>query len=217
LTDQLSHVLPEKSIVITDSGLIELILPNNINFKKGQRSLHPSSQGSMGYALPAIIGAHYSSNQPVIAVIGDGSIMMNLQEFETIRYHNIPTKIIVVNNNVYAVIRKRQVELFRSRTIGVDPTDGISCPNFENVASAFNLHYMKIEDSSQLQKGLKMMMEMEGPVLCEIMGREDQDYISISHARNLNKRFVRRPIEDQAPFLDRQIFLSEMIVEPIDQ
>ena len=217
LTEQLSHTLPDKSIVITDSGLIELILPNNIIFKKGQRSLHPSSQGSMGYALPAIMGAHYSSNQPVIAVIGDGSIMMNLQEFESIRYHNIPAKIIVVNNNVYAVIRKRQVELFRSRTIGVDPTDGVSCPNFENVASAFNLSYMKIENSTELQKGLKKMMEMKGPVLCEIMGREDQDYITISHARNSKKRFVRRPIEDQSPFLDRQIFLSEMIVEPIDQ
>jgi acetolactate synthase I/II/III large subunit len=217
LTEHLSEMLPEKSVVITDSGLIELILPNNIIFKRGQRSLHPSSQGSMGYALPAIVGAHYSSNQTVIAVIGDGSIMMNLQEFETIRYHNIPAKIIVVNNNVYGVIRKRQVELFRSRTIGVDPTDGISCPNFENVARAFNLSYMKIEDSTELQKGLNVMMEMKGPVLCEIMGREDQDYISISHTRDSNKRFVRRPIEDQAPFLDRQIFLSEMLVEPIDQ
>jgi acetolactate synthase I/II/III large subunit len=217
LTEQLSYALPEKSIVITDSGLIELILPNNINFKKGQRSLHPSSQGSMGYALPAIVGAHYSSKQPVIAVIGDGSIMMNLQEFETISYQNIPAKIIVVNNNVYAVIRKRQVELFRSRTIGVDPTDGISCPNFEIVANTFNLSYLKIEDSTQLQKGLKKMMEIEGPVLCEIMGRDDQDYISISHARNLSKRFVRRPIEDQAPFLNRQVFLEEMIIEPIDQ
>ena len=76
---------------------------------------------------------------------------------------------------------------------------------------------MKIENSTELQKGLNKMMEMKGPVLCEIMGREDQDYISISHTRDSNKRFVRRPIEDQAPFLDRQIFLSEMLVEPIDQ
>ena len=84
----------------------------------------------MGFALPAVIGAYYASKEPLVAVIGDGSIMMNLQELETISYNDIPAKIFIINNNAYAVIRKRQVDLFRSRTIGVDPSDGISCPNF---------------------------------------------------------------------------------------
>ena len=69
----------------------------------------------MGFALPGLVGAFYGNN-PIIAVIGDGSIMMNLQELETIRYNNIPAKIFIINNNAYAVIRK-QVDLFRSRTI----------------------------------------------------------------------------------------------------
>ena len=79
----------------------------------------------MGFALPAIIGAHYASNIPIVAVIGDGSIMMNLQELETISYNEIPAKIFIINNNVYSVIRKRQIEMFRSRTIGTDPSDGV--------------------------------------------------------------------------------------------
>ena len=72
-------------------------------------------------------------------------------------------------------------------------------------------------NSIGLQKKLKSVIKTDGPVLCEVIGLENQDYISSSHARNSNRRFVHRPIEDQAPFLDRELFLSEMIVKPIDQ
>ena len=143
LAESFSEALPNNSIFLSDSGLVELILPTNINFKSDQRCIHPASQGSMGFALPGLVGAYYASGHPIVAVIGDGSIMMNLQELETIRYNNIPAKIFIINNNVYAVIRKRQVDLFRSRTIGVDPSDGISCPNFKKVADAFEIHLRK--------------------------------------------------------------------------
>ena len=110
LAECLSETLPVNSVFLSDSGLIELMLPTNISFKKEQRCIHPASQGSMGFALPALVGAHYASDSPLIAVIGDGAIMMNLQELETIRYNNIPAKIFVINNNAYAIIRKRQVD-----------------------------------------------------------------------------------------------------------
>ncbi|MBO6564267.1 MAG: thiamine pyrophosphate-binding protein [Pseudomonadales bacterium] len=217
LADCLTETLPDESVLVTDSGLIELILPTNVGFQEGQRAIHPASQGAMGYALPAIVGAHYSSGKPVIGVIGDGSIMMNLQELETIRHNNLPVKIFVVNNNAYAVIRKRQVGLFRSRTIGTDPDNGVSCPEFEKVAEAFGISYRRIDQSSGLSDQLKSVINEPGPVLCEIMGDEDQGYISVSHARNAQNKAVNRPIEDQAPFMDRDLFLSEMIIEPIDQ
>jgi acetolactate synthase I/II/III large subunit len=217
LAESLSHTLPEDSTFISDSGLIELMLPTNISFKKGQRCIHPSSQGSMGFALPGLIGAHFASEGLIVAVIGDGSVMMNLQELETIRYNNIPAKILIINNNAYAVIRKRQIDLFRSRTIGVDPSDGISCPDFNKVANAFEIPYVNINNSGDLVKKLKSVMVTEGPVICEIKGKEDQDYIMSSFSKNSQNRFVRRPIEDQAPFLDRKVFLSEMVIDPIDQ
>ena len=217
LSEALSENLLESSVVVTDSGLAELILPSNISFRKGMRCIHPASQGSMGYALPAAVGAYYSSKLPVVTVVGDGSIMMNLQELETIRYHNLPIKIIVINNNAYAVIRKRQVDMFRTRTIGTDPANGVSCPDFKKVADTFGLAYVFISSTKELQKKIKEVLEMDGPVLCEIMSPEDQDYISVAHSRTLESGFVRRPLEDQAPFIDRDIFLSEMIVGPIDQ
>ena len=217
LAECLSEVLPNESSLLTDSGLIELILPTNTIFNKGQRSIHPASQGSMGFALPGLIGAYYASGKPVIAVIGDGSIMMNLQELETISYKNIPAKIFVINNNLYAVIRKRQVEMFRSRTIGVDPSDGVGCPEFKKVADCFRMKYVKIDNSKNLIEKLQSVIDMDGPVLCEIMGLENQEYIHVGHVRNSNNKIVTRPLEDQSPSLDRELFLSEMVIDPIDQ
>jgi acetolactate synthase-1/2/3 large subunit len=90
LSECFSKILPENSIFLSDSGLVELIMPTNISFSKNQRCIHPVSQGAMGVALPALIGAYYASSYPIVSVIGDGSIMMNLQELETISYNNIP-------------------------------------------------------------------------------------------------------------------------------
>jgi acetolactate synthase I/II/III large subunit len=143
--------------------------------------------------------------------------MMNLQELATIKYLNIPLKLLIINNNVYSVIRHRQQELFRSRTIGTDPSDGVGAPNFKKIADGFEIPYMLIENSYTLKEDLDKLFSKEGPVLCEIMGLEDQDFISSSYTRNSEKRIVRRPIEDQAPYLDRELFLSEMIIKPIDQ
>ena len=143
--------------------------------------------------------------------------MMNLQELQTIVYNKIPIKLIVINNNAYSIIRRRQRDLFRNRTIGTDKNNGVNCPNFEHVASCFGLKYMKINTSKYLEKGYKKLIDTKGPVLCEIKGLEDQSYIEVSITKDKNGKFVRRPLEDQWPFLDRKLFLSEMIVDSIDQ
>ena len=105
----------------------------------------------MGFALPASIGIQKSTNKLVLAVIGDGSIMMNLQELQTLKFHNIPAKIFIINNNVYAVIRKRQKELFRKRSIGTDKSNGVSCPDFKKIAKAFDINYALIPDNNNLE------------------------------------------------------------------
>lgn len=216
LAQSLSEVLDEKAQLVCDAGLEELILPSVVCFGREQRCIHPASQGSMGYALPAAMGVCLASGEQTVAVIGDGSIMMNLQELQTIRHYNLPIKIVAVNNNVYAVIRKRQVELFRSRTIGTDPQNGVSCPSFEKVAECFEIPYVRIETSANLAERLAAVLRMEGPVLCEVMATEDQEYLRTAHALNSKRRIVQRPLEDLAPFLDRELFLSEMVIEPLE-
>ncbi len=218
LSDSLSRLVPTPSSIITDSGLIEVILPSNVVFKDGIKCIHPASQGTMGFALPAAIGAQFADSSPVFAVVGDGSIMMNLQELESIRFHQLPLKIFVINNNAYSIIRRRQKDLFRTRTVGTDPSNGISCPDFSKVAKCFGLNFLKIRSVDNLDDGIKKVIELNGPVLCEIIGREDQSYIETGITKSVSSRkIVRRPLEDQKPFLDRELFISEMIVEPIDQ
>lgn len=217
LSNVFSEIMPKESIFICDSGFADVIMPSNIKFNNKQTCLHPASQGAMGYALPATIGAAKVSQKNIISVIGDGSIMMNLQELETISHHKLPAKIFVINNNVYAIIRRRQKDLFRKRLIGTDPNNGVSCPNFKKVANCFNLQYEVIKNNKNLKKKLINVLNKDGPVLCEIYGLENQDYIEIGYAKTESKKIVRRPLEDQYPFLDRKLFLKEMLIKPIDQ
>jgi len=218
LADRLSALMPVGATLLTDSGLTEVILPSNVRFQEGVDCIHPASQGTMGFALPAAVGAQHATGDLILAVIGDGSIMMNLQELESIRYQRLPIKIIVINNNMYSIIRRRQRDLFRKRTIGTDSTNGVSCPDFSKVADCFGLHYQRIDTVGALDAGLVAMFSHPGPVLCEILGREDQGYIELGQTRSAQDgRFVRRPLEDQAPFLSREVFLGEMLIEPVDQ
>ena len=126
-------------------------------------------------------------------------------------------KIIVINNNVYSIIRRRQKDLFRNRTIGTDPENGLSCPALSKLADCFGFNYLRINSPSELSPGLHDLFSHKGPLLCEIMGRPDQGYIESGFTSTLDKRFVRRPLEDQHPFMSRDLFTSEMIVNPIDQ
>lgn len=214
LSEILETTLDNDAICVVDAGLEELIIPTTINFKERQRCIHPVSQGAMGYALPAAMGAFLASNRQVVAIIGDGSIMMNLQELQTINHNNIPIKILVINNNCYAVIRRRQEELFR-RSIGTDFKNGVSCPDFKKVASCFGFEYKKINSTNEL-KTLKDILKIPKHLICEIMAKEDQIYIHSSYRRGENGKFMQPPIEDQSPFIDRVLFKKEMIIKPIE-
>ena len=217
LADELSKYLDPEAVFVCDAGLEELIMPTTISFRKGQRCLHPVCQGAMGYALPASIGAYLSGGRQTVAVIGDGSVMMNIQELQTIAYHRYPVKILIADNDCYAVIRNRQIDLFRTRTIGTDETNGVSCPDFEKVAEAFGIRYEKIEQAEQMSEILPKVLAAGDPVICEIITTPKQTFLHSSFARSVSGKFVQRPLEDQSPFLPRDVFLSEMIVEPIDQ
>lgn len=214
--DKLTYHLNDNAVVLTDAGLEEVIVPSVIGFKDGQRMLHPASQGCMGVALPAAMGAYYSCGHDVLAVIGDGSVMMNLQEMQTISANKMGIKIIIINNKVYSVIRTRQVELFRNRTIGTNPENGVTTPDFKDVALCFKIPYVKINNITELDTKLDEVMAMEGPVICEVMAVEDQVYIRNGAGFNAQRKFVVRPLEDQMPFMDRELLKNEMIVEPID-
>lgn len=215
--DMLSEHITTDATVITDAGLEELIIPSTIRYKGNQRCLFPAAQGAMGYAIPAIIGAHYAGRNNIICVVGDGSVMMNIQELQIISSNRIPAKIFVINNNMYSVIRKRQHDLFRSRTIGNDPSDGVPAPKFEKISVAFGIGYERIANEQELSDNLRKILSMDGPQICEVMCVENQQYFHMSYAINEKRKMVKRPIEDLSPFLSRELINSEMIIKPIEE
>ena len=142
--------------------------------------------------------------------------MMNIQELQTIIDNKIPAKIFVINNNLYGIIRRRQKILFRNRTVGTDTTNGLNIPKFKDIAKCFGIKYVKIESKHKAKEKIKKILNAKNSILCEIIASEDQNYLEISYARNKDGKYVKRPLEDQAPFIDRELFLKEMIIEPID-
>lgn len=220
MMDELSPVLPDDATVITDAGLEELIVPSSIQFREGQRCLFPAAQGAMGYAVPAIIGAYEAGRRSLVCIVGDGSIMMNLQELEMISALKIPVKIFVINNNMYAVIRKRQTDLFRKRTIGNDPSDGVPAPNFRNIAECFGFSYRLLNNRAELLEMLPSLFSDERESIAEIIeviSVPEQKYFHESYAINENRRLVHRPIEDMSPFLPRELIKQEIIVDMMEE
>lgn len=215
--DTLSGILPGDATVITDAGFEELIIPSTIRYEKYQRCLFPASQGAMGYAIPAILGAYYAGKKSIIAVVGDGSFMMNMQELLAISKSDIPVKMFVINNNMYSVIRKRQQDLFRKRTIGNDPSDGLAAPDFHKIADCFDFDYFILNDPNQLEDDIGNVIESDKTCICEVICAEDQKYLHTSFAINEARKLVKRPLEDLAPFMDREILCEEMIVETVQE
>nr|WP_237416324.1 thiamine pyrophosphate-dependent enzyme [Helicobacter saguini] len=220
LASKLSKLIESNTTIITDAGLEQLILPSTIRFKDSITCLFPAAQGAMGYAIPAILGAHFASDSArqknIITIVGDGSIMMNIQELQTITFHNIKAKIIVINNNMFAVIRNRQKDLFRNRTIGNDSSDGLPNPNFEKIASSFDFKYLKARNIKEFESSIKAFLDSKEAVIFEIYCNENQQYLHTSFGFNAKKRLVKKPLEDLSPFINRDLFLQEMIVKPLD-
>lgn len=216
--DEMNKVLPENATLLSDAGSVGQMVPSVIQFDgRTQRSINPFSQGEMGFAIPGGVGAAFANPSGITFIMtGDGSAMMNIQELATIRYRELPTKIFVFNNGGYASIRKPQKESFR-RTIGTDEENGVGLPSYERIAYGFDLPYLKIERRENLSDQILRVIKTDGPVLCEVILEKESKMIYTSMAMTKERRMTVRPIEDIAPFIDRDLFLKEMVIEPIDQ
>lgn len=208
----LEQALPADAAVITDAGFEELIIPSAIRYRSGQRCLFPAAQGAMGYAIPAAIGAYHAGKRHIVCVVGDGSVMMNVQELGIIAAAKIPAKILIINNNMYAVIRKRQRDLFRQRTVGNDPSDGVPAPDFRRLAEGFGIRWQLAPTRSALSALLPEILANDAPEIVEVLSDPEQRYFHESYATDERRRIVRRPIEDMSPFLDRETIRREMLI-----
>ena len=170
----------------------------------------------MGFSLPAAIGSAAAGSRKVIAISGDGSVQMNIQELQTLKYYRFPVKLFVWNNDGYLSIRATQRKFFDGRLIGTDKSNGVSFPSLAKLAKAYGLRYVKIANKICLQQKLDEALAGDDPVICEVMCMKDEVIIpSISSVKLPTGQMKSMPPEDMYPFLPWEEFLELMFVPPI--
>jgi acetolactate synthase-1/2/3 large subunit len=203
--------------VIVCANATACIVPFQAAFlKKGQRLFSNSGSASMGYDLPAAIGAAIAHvGKRVICLAGDGSMQLNIQELQTIVHHQLPIKIFVLNNGGYLSIRLSQKNFFGD-FIGESPDSGTSFPDIVKIAAAYGLPACRM-DSAGFVDTIDEVLSQEGPVLCEVILDPEQIFEPKTSSKQLlDGRIVSAPLEDMHPFLDRQELLENMWITPIE-
>jgi acetolactate synthase-1/2/3 large subunit len=201
----LSSNLPESSVSAVSNGACCVVGSQAYVIKKGSRLIINSGSASMGYGLPAAIGVCIGSGRKsVVCLEGDGSVMMNLQELQTIITLKLPIKIFLINNGGYHSIRITQDNFFRNHSkvgIGLESED-LSFPDFKRIALAFGYRYLSANCNIEMMKMVEEAFGIDGAVFCEIFTGCDQVWEPKSIARQMpDGRIDSQPLENLAPFL----------------
>lgn len=213
-TDVLSDLMQEDDIIATGSAgfSVELFLLA-LKLKRGQRCFHNRGTGSMGFGLPAAIGACLAGNrQRTICVEGDGGLQMNAQELATLAAQQLPVHCFVINNNGYASIRASQQNYFK-RQFGADSNSGLRLPNLKLLAAAYGIPYALVENGPNLVDQLSTALNTQGPLLCEVVVIAEEPRIPRVASRQLpDGKMVSTPLEDLFPFLERDELERNMLI-----
>ncbi len=205
---RLSQFLPEDAIICVDVGQNQMWAAQSLNLKKSQRFLTQGGMASIGSALPMAIGASFAQPDKTIVVItGDGGFQFNIQELETIYHHNLPIKIILLNNHSYGMIKQFQEQYFNGRFQSTGK--GYSCPDFQNVVKAYKIKSMKISTNNEINNAFGHFFTDNSPLFLEVLIDSKQ--------KVLPKLSVNRPIEDQEPLLSLKELKFNMCIEVLER
>ena len=201
--DESSKRMPAGQKIVCGNGAPCMAGFQTIHIKEGTRLYHNSGVASMGWGLPASIGAAVAlGGEQVVCYTGDGSIMMNLQELETLAYNHLNVKVFLINNDGYHSIRITQTNLFDANFAGVGPKSGVGLPVWEKVAAAFGIPFMRIDKTSEMGEKVDEFLSWEGCGLCEVVCGTDQFWAPKLSAKRLpDGSMVSPSLEDMAPFL----------------
>ncbi|WP_456034023.1 thiamine pyrophosphate-binding protein [Roseburia inulinivorans] len=214
----MSSRLPENSLTAVSNGACCVVGHQAYEIKKGSRFANNSAIASMGYGLPAAIGTCIGGNcNQTICLEGDGSIMMNLQELQTILTNKLPIKIFMINNRGYHSIRITQSNLFSEHSkVGIGEESGdLSFPDFKKISEAFGYPYYSACSNKEMKEVVDKVLSLDGPVFCEIFTDTEQRWEPKSSTKRLEDgTLVSPPLEDLAPFLPREE-LKEIMFIPL--
>ena len=210
--------LKEDQIVVTGNGSACVVSFQTAELKPGQRLWTNSGCAAMGYDLPGAIGAcKASGNKPVVCLAGDGSIMMNLQELQTIVGNKLPIKIFILNNSGYVSIFQSQRNFFAGVEVGGGPKSGVTFPDFGRLSEAFGLPYCRCGTHQEMTQAIRDTLNVEGPTVCEIMLDENIPFAPKLGAKQLpDGRIISPALEDLSPFLSREQLKDNMLIGLIE-
>lgn len=203
VTSIISECTPESANIIVDTGSVCNVVSQSWKIKRDQRYLISGGLSCMGFWATAM-GA-FQKDRTLIAISGDGSTQMNIQEFATVKYYQIPIKLFIYNNNGYMLIRHNQHNYMNDRFLGVGPDSGVQTPNFCKVADAYGIESVRIENLAELHDKVKYVMESDQPVICEIICQEFAPIVPRIASRVMPDGSLRAAeFEDLFPFLDEE-------------
>jgi acetolactate synthase-1/2/3 large subunit len=208
ILDAINKHSTANDILMGDAGSISYVGPVALNAKKGQRFIFSPAQADMGWALPGAIGVSLASNQPVIAIIGDGSFMSNIQELAVVKQHNLNIKFVILNNNGYLSIKNTQTKYFDGRIYGTSSDTGLWFPSFKNIATSFGIGYNDVRTADNLSR-MGEMLSNEGPAIIDCQCLLEQEILPAQALKNGKQC----GLHDMTPFLSDEELESEMIVK----
>lgn len=199
-------MMPSNGIIaLGNSSCIGGVLTYSVKNHE-QRVIVNYNAGSMGDDLPEAIGITKVTDNPVYCITGDGSIMMNIQELQTIKYNNLPIKVVVFNNNGYGAIRNTCKNFFNNVYTGCDYDSGINFPPFEKVADTFGFKYLHCSKGADVENILKKFFNTEGQVLLEVEQKELDPYFPrIVSTMGPDGKFSTPSLVDMSPMLEQKL------------
>lgn len=215
---ELSSSLKPDEITVVANGSASVVGSQTYVIKSAQRFLMNCGLSSMGYDLPASIGACVANKgKRIICIAGDGSIQMNLQELQTIVTNKLPIVIFVINNQGYHQIRLTQNNIFDSKLVGVGPeSEDLGFPDFEKIAFAYGIPYYSCRNNNKISDTIGQVLKEYGYALCEVFVSTRQLYEPKSATKRLEDgTLVSPPLEDMAPFLSEEELKENMIINKV--
>lgn len=212
--DRLSEIVPEDTLIVTgSSGLAVEVFYTVFRNRTGQRMFLTSGLGSMGYGLPAAIGACAGiGGKPTLCIESDGSLMLNLQELATLRQSSLPITLLIMNNNGYASIRNTQKNYFDQRYLGTGPTSGLWIPDFVAVASSMGLPATRVNTAEDLTRVLADWDGL-GPRLIDVrLSPEETLSPKVAAIPQQDGSMISMPLEDMSPLLPIEALEREMLI-----